>query len=63
MMTPSLATLTPRAAKSSMLVMRQLKKSLVIVRIRKTDTFKTVKEQMVSIAKDKPAPSPSAVLS
>ena len=35
-------------------VMEQLKKSAVVVWVRKTDTFKAVKEQMASIAKDRP---------
>ena len=35
-------------------VMEQLKKSAVIVWVRKTDTFKAVKEQMASIAEDDP---------
>ena len=37
-----------------MRVMQQLKKSAVVVWVRKTDTFKAVKEQMASIAKDEP---------
>jgi len=35
-------------------VMQQRKKSAVVVWIRKTDTFKAVKEQMASIAQDEP---------
>jgi len=35
-------------------VMQQRKKSAVVVWIRKTDTFKAVKEQMASIAKTSP---------
>jgi hypothetical protein len=35
-------------------VIRQLKKSAVVVWVRKTDTFNAVKEQMVSMAKDEP---------
>ncbi len=34
--------------------MQQRKKSAVVVWIRKTDTFKAVKEQMASIAQDEP---------
>ena len=37
-----------------MRVMPELKKSAVVVWVRKTDTFKAVKEQMASIAKDEP---------
>ena len=37
-----------------MRVMQQRKKSAVVVWIRKTDTFKAVKEQMASIAQDEP---------
>ena len=37
-----------------MRVIRQPKKSAVVVWVRKTDTFKAVKEQMASIAKDEP---------
>jgi hypothetical protein len=37
-----------------MRVMRELKKSAVVVWVRKTDTFKVVKEQMASIAEDEP---------
>ena len=35
-------------------VMQQRKKSAVVVWIRKTDTFKAVKEQMASIAQNEP---------
>ena len=37
-----------------MRVMRELKKSAVVVWVRKTDTFNAVKEQMASIAEDEP---------
>ena len=37
-----------------MRVMPELKKSAVVVWVRKTDAFKAVKEQMASIAKDEP---------
>ena len=37
-----------------MRVMPELKKSAVVVWVRKTDTFNAVKEQMASIAKDEP---------
>ena len=37
-----------------MRVIRQPKKSAVVVWVRKTDTFNAVKEPMVSIAKDEP---------
>ena len=37
-----------------MRVMRELKKSAVVVWVRKTENFKAVKDQMASIAEDRP---------